>query len=229
MSYTYSTQKVTGITKEIKFQVEFRDGENFTAGQLYYKIDTVEPTYDSNVGPAVYSFTPVNHLDSITLLNDQYLTFSVVGTGTLGSTTVTIINLSDELRKVASFLVDIQNTPGGGLTPSPPIDFINDSTSNGQAETNLETILGLSQAIDIEVYWSTTGGPAFYELYAVKNGSLILLSMPGDVVTVANDDTLRFILLNPDPTSITLNVELINVTDNYSSLDLFSLTTYSNL
>jgi hypothetical protein len=177
----------------------------------------------------VYAFTPVNHLDSITLLNDQYLTFSVVGTGTLGSTVVTIINLSDELRKVASFLVDIQNTPGGGLTPSPPIDFINDSTANGQAETNLETILGLSQAIDIEVYWSTTGGPAFFELYAEKNGALIQMSMPGEIVTVNNNDTLRFVLLNPSITSITLNVELINATDNYNTLDLFSLTTYSNI
>jgi hypothetical protein len=228
MAYPYSTQQITGTTREIKLELVYAD-DTFSAGQMYYKVDTVSPSYNTNTAPNAYGFTAINNAETLIINPDEYLTFSVVGTGTLGSTTAYIVNLSDEFKRIASFLVDIQNTPGGGVIPN-AIDFINDSSNTGEASTNPETISGLGTgvSIDIRAVVDISGGPAFYDLYYVLNGQSVSFTN-GDLITVTNSDTLRFVLYNPDPTSVTATVTLENTNDNDTVLDIFTLEAYTNV
>ena len=222
MAYPYSTQQIKGTARQIKLQIVFSNPA-FTQGQLYYKIDNTSPSYNTANAPSTYSFTAINNNETILINPDQYLTFSLVGTGSPASTYVNVVNISDNYKRVGRFLADVQ-TATGGNTPNPAIDFNNASGSAGSAETNQETILGLSASIDIEVFWTESGGPApFYELYAYKNGNPIQLTSQGDIVTVANNDTLRFVLLNDGPVSFALEVSLVNASDNYNTLDVFTI------
>ena len=229
MAYPYSTQQIKGTARQIKLQVVFSNPA-FTQGQLYYKIDNTSPSYNTANAPSTYSFTAINNNGTILINPNQYLTFSLVGTGSPASTYVNVVNISDNYKRVGRFLADVQTPTGGGNTPNPAIDFDNASGSAGSAETNQETILGLSSTIDIEVFWTESGGPApFHEFYVYKNGSPIQLTSQGEIVTVSNDDTLRFVLLNDGPVPFGLDVSLINASDNYNPLDVFSIEAYNSI
>jgi hypothetical protein len=222
MAYPYSTQQITGTTKEIKLELVYAD-DTFSAGQMYYKVDTVSPSYDTNLAPNVYGFTAINNTETLIINPNEYLTFSVVGTGTLGSTTAYIVNLSDEFKRIASFLVDIQNTPGGGVIPN-AINFTDDLSTTGEASTNGQIISGLGTGISIGIraLFTVTGGPAFYDIYYVINGATMPISS-GDIISVTNGDSFRFVLYNPDPAAVRLDFTLQNTDDGNTVLDTFYL------
>jgi hypothetical protein len=224
MPYSYSTQQIKGSTRQVKLQIVFST-PSFTQGQLYYKIDTANPagTYNTANSPTTYSFTAVNNYGNIFINPNQYLTFSLVGTGSPASTYVNVVNVSDNFKRIGRFLANVQ-TGSGSLDPVPALNFSDDSSNTGTAETSVQTVLGLSQAINIRVEYVESGSPNFnWTFYVLKNGDLIPL-VDLDTISVSNDTTLRFVLDNPETTATTLVVTLYNESNNDSTLDTFNLT-----
>jgi len=108
-------------TRQILALIENPDF-NATA-DLYYKVDTTLPAYNINNTPVSYGFTPLTAGNLISVQNNNYVTFSVMGKNVAPVTSkVTVVSMPD-FRQLGSFTVDVV-TVGGGPDPTPnPVNW----------------------------------------------------------------------------------------------------------
>ena len=105
--YQYVNQQITGIDTSITLKVEL---SSTGYPYLYYKIDNSTPTYPSSQNPTTNSFTNIVHNGTITVTNNQYISFCNVGSSTGNqSTTVTVKNTSDSNATLDTFTASTVN------------------------------------------------------------------------------------------------------------------------
>ena len=103
--YRYVNQQITGIDTSITLKVEL---SSTGYPYLYYKIDNSSPVYSSS--PTTNSFTNIVHNGTITVANNEYISFSNVGSSTGNqSTTVTVKNTSDSNATLDTFTASTVN------------------------------------------------------------------------------------------------------------------------
>ena len=105
--YVYVNQRITGIDTSITLRVEL---SSTGYPYLYYKIDNSTPLYTTAQSPTTNSFTNIVHNGTITVSNNQYISFCNVGSSTGNqSTTVTVKNTSDGNATLDTFTASTVN------------------------------------------------------------------------------------------------------------------------
>lgn len=115
--YTYARMAVPTGTRQILALIESPD---FNANaDLYYKVDTSFGNYSTANTPVSYGFTALTASNLISVQNNNYVTFSVVGKNIAPVTSkVTVVSMPD-FTQLGSFTVNVTVTAGPDPTPNP--------------------------------------------------------------------------------------------------------------
>jgi hypothetical protein len=111
-TYIYTTQQVTGINASITLRIQYSTvpANSFF---LYYKIDSISPTYNPAIDPLAQGFTIALNNAVFNVTNNQYITFGVEpsvgwdGVTTINAT-VTIRNVTDSNAILDTFIAEIR-------------------------------------------------------------------------------------------------------------------------
>ena len=89
-NYTYTAQRITGISTSITLQTEFSNNGYL---YLYYKVQSTNTV--PVTAPTSNSYTNIQHNGTITVSNNEWVIFCGTNGGNNVSTTVTVKNTSD--------------------------------------------------------------------------------------------------------------------------------------
>lgn len=97
--YLCSQAQITGINQTITLRVDY------TYGSLFYGVFASDPglTAGSISDPYFYGLAPISDLDTFTVSNNDYVVFTIDGTGVDFTDTVTIINVTDSNTTLDTF------------------------------------------------------------------------------------------------------------------------------
>lgn len=239
-TYGYTTARLN-IPKGTDTLLIVTEDETFnTIGTLYYKVDTVAPTYNTNTSPTTYGFTALV-TSTINVSNNNYVTFSVEGKNiTTGSSLVKVISINSNFTVLGTFTAII-NTTGADPTPTPTpnwsdisynyVDVVWDANSvylTGftvnpiTLSVTIQNVSGLTPEL---FYYVGNSDPltTFYDSSQdpVSNGFTKINNL--GTFTVAPNQYVAFVPNTPGITSGQGTVTVRNVTDANIVLDSFDI------
>lgn len=236
--YTYAQVIVPAGTRQILALIENPD---FNANaDLYYKVDTTLPAYNINNTPVSYGFTALTASNLISVQNNNYVTFSVMGKNVAPVTSkVTVVSMPD-FTQLGSFTVNVV-TVGGGPDPTPnPVnwgDVVYEYLSGIWSVTSQQLTGFTTEPITLSVtiqtvsgttpeLWFTTsaGDPAdgwINNQPPVDQGYGRLFTL--DPIDIYPDEWLAF-ATNGGLSAGVATVTVRNVSDGNAILDTFNIT-----
>lgn len=102
-TYTYSTQRVTGISTSIYIRSDYF---SISGAKLFYRIDQSLVTFSGSISPSLQGFTQLDSLVNFSVPEGSYVTFGCEGT-TSDIFLVSIYNSSDSGGILNQFTVNI--------------------------------------------------------------------------------------------------------------------------
>lgn len=235
--YTYARMSVPAGTRQILALIEKPDFN--TNAELYYKVDTSFNDYNINNTPASYGFTAISSNNLISVQNNNYVTFSVMGKNIAPVTSkVTVVSMPN-FAQLGSFTVNVTVSAAPDPTPNPvnygepTYDyFVPSWVQETQLFQGFNVPITLSVAIANTFgttpelwYWVGLSDPGttFYDSYVPPASNGYTKINDGGTFVVNSDEYVSFATNNNSPIMGEAVVTLRNVTDGNISLDTFSI------